>query len=619
MDVGVRQGGFRDTSLKPAPKRIIICSDGTWQSSTTTQDNVPSNVTRIARYLAKMGRDEQGKEWQQLVYYDAGIGTGVHEIEAKRQGLTGSGFVGNVIEAYNFIVLNYNPGDKIFCFGFSRGAYTARAVAGLVTDIGIIQPRDMQDFPKLYMTYQGHKHSHTFRKSQKWREWVEGVRAFDPAQKGAPAGWQQSPYQWKERPHGEASESTRWVEAVGVFDTVGSLGVPKTEGWGSWLLNIAGRQVPAEEFGFHNVELSPYIKHAYHAMALDEHRKPFDTTMWHYPQSDGTGKPKHPVEELKARWEKVRDTDGASEQTLNQAWVDLVEAKMHEELKGADSELVQVWFPGYHINIGGGSDDLLKKKEGDFEQISMITLAWMVEQLRPHLAFEINVTNFWDQDRFLIMRPHVETLLSKSEHKNHWLVKKIDKLLALEPKADPWNDDNKTRRSVLAADALRGWAVGPLPDSMTPDFERAGSQYRSPGEYKVKDKVTGKDVPLGWERTHEYIHPCVQYRMEHLGKVGKEGYTPIPLAAFDRQPRHDADGTTGYDWVKKNVKIPEWKISESSYERYCIVSGSAKRFVGGLDKGYKIDSWLAKELDEPAQPPSGGPQNQGYKPGGSGF
>jgi uncharacterized protein (DUF2235 family) len=150
MHDGFRQSGFSDTSLMHARKRIIICCNGTWQSSTTNKENIPSNVTRLTRYLLKMGRDDQKNDWQQLVYYDAGIGTGVHAMEAKRQGLTGSGFVGNVIEAYNFIVLNYNPGDKIFCFNFSRGAYTARAVAGLVTDIGIIQPRDMQDFPKLY-------------------------------------------------------------------------------------------------------------------------------------------------------------------------------------------------------------------------------------------------------------------------------------------------------------------------------------------------------------------------------------------------------------------------------------------------------------------------------------
>jgi uncharacterized protein (DUF2235 family) len=141
---GFSQGGFHDTSLKPAPKRIVICCDGTWQSSVSTVDNVPSNITRIARYLLRVGKDTKGEQWQQLVYYDAGIGTGGSAMEATREGVTGSGFVGNVIEAYNFIVLNYNPGDQVFCFGFSRGAYTARAVAGLVTDIGIVKPRDMQ-------------------------------------------------------------------------------------------------------------------------------------------------------------------------------------------------------------------------------------------------------------------------------------------------------------------------------------------------------------------------------------------------------------------------------------------------------------------------------------------
>jgi hypothetical protein len=257
MDDGFIPGGVQDTSLVPARKRIIICCDGTWQSSTTNNENVPSNVTRLTRYLLKIGRDHEQNQWQQIVYYDAGIGTGVHTMEAKRQGLTGSGFVGNVIEAYNFIVLNYNPGDKIFCFGFSRGAYTARAVAGLVTDIGIIRPRDMQDFPKLYVIYQNHTHSHTFRKSKEWREWVDGERLFDPAQQGIAEAWKHSPAQWKQRPHGEAPESTRWVEAVGVFDTVGSLGVPKTEGLGSLTINFFGRQIPAEKFGFHNVTLSP--------------------------------------------------------------------------------------------------------------------------------------------------------------------------------------------------------------------------------------------------------------------------------------------------------------------------------------------------------------------------
>lgn len=255
-------GGFQDTTLQFKPKRIILCCDGTWQSSVSNVTNVPSNVTRIARYLARGGRDKDGKEWEQAVFYDAGIGTGVSDLEAKREGGTGSGFVGNVIEAYNFIVLNYNLGDQIFCVGFSRGAYTARAVAGLVTDIGVIHPRDMQDFPELYRLYQAHDDSHMFRKSKAWREWIEGKPLFDPSQKNVPEEWKQSPFAWEKRPHVSAPESSRWVEAVAVFDTVGSLGVPKVVGWKGYLVNplvsLAQKLgVPVEKAGFHNVGLSP--------------------------------------------------------------------------------------------------------------------------------------------------------------------------------------------------------------------------------------------------------------------------------------------------------------------------------------------------------------------------
>jgi hypothetical protein len=83
-------------------------------------------------------------------------------------------------------------------------------------------------------------------------------------------------------------------------------------------------------------------------MALDEHRKPFNTAMWHYPNDAKTEKPKFAISELRARWEKTRDTDGATQQTLNQAWSNLVNAQMLEELKGAESELLQMWFSGYH-------------------------------------------------------------------------------------------------------------------------------------------------------------------------------------------------------------------------------------------------------------------------------
>lgn len=133
-----------DEELPIAPKRLVICCDGTWQSSVSGLKNVPSNVTRLARSIARVGKGKQDKIWQQVVYYDAGIASGdLGGLENLREGTMGIGFVGNVIEAYHWLVLNYNLGDEIFCFGFSRGAYTARAVAGLVTDIGIISPEDL--------------------------------------------------------------------------------------------------------------------------------------------------------------------------------------------------------------------------------------------------------------------------------------------------------------------------------------------------------------------------------------------------------------------------------------------------------------------------------------------
>lgn len=134
--------------------------------------------------------------------------------------------------------------------------YTARVVAGLVTDIGIIRPRDMQDFPELYRLYQAHEDSHVFRKSPVWREWVEGKRLFDPKHKNMQS--ETSFVQWEKRPHYAAPESTRWVEAVGVFDTVGSLGIPEVEGmFNKMKVWVVGKAITVEKFGFHNVALSP--------------------------------------------------------------------------------------------------------------------------------------------------------------------------------------------------------------------------------------------------------------------------------------------------------------------------------------------------------------------------
>ena len=251
---GFTQGGLIETSTPVASKRIVVLCDGTWQSSVTGFKNVPSNITRLARSIARSGKDKDGKIWQQVAYYDEGIGIGdLTRLEKLRQGGLGVGFIGNVIQCYNFIVMNYSPGDQIFCFGFSRGAYTARAVAGLVNDIGVIPPKDMQDFPDLYALYQNNKDSNGFRKSKEYRQWVNGILQKDQPPKTSGGGFQPPP-EYEKPPHSLPSESSRSVQVVGVFDTVGSLGIPKTSYMSlDWLKEAIG----VRNVGFHNVNLSP--------------------------------------------------------------------------------------------------------------------------------------------------------------------------------------------------------------------------------------------------------------------------------------------------------------------------------------------------------------------------
>lgn len=238
------------------PKRIIICCDGTWQSSVTGRKNIPSNVTRLARSIALTGRDKDDHSCEQVVFYSAGVGTGggVNIVERGRQATFGDGLKASVIEAYNFVVMNYAPHDEIFCFGFSRGAYTARSVAGLINDIGIIQPKEMDDFPDLYALYRKHAHndSFNFRQSKEYRQWITGIR-----EKGFEnlLNTEDVDDHWLQVPHNLPPEFTRVIEAVGVFDTVGALGVPGLEG----LVNQVARMAPflgVDDVGFHNPSLS---------------------------------------------------------------------------------------------------------------------------------------------------------------------------------------------------------------------------------------------------------------------------------------------------------------------------------------------------------------------------
>lgn len=240
----------------PWGRRLIICCDGTWQSSVSFQDNVPSNVTKLCRLISRFGvdRENPNKRWHQIVYYDSGVGTGnLSNTEKSRQGGTGAGLAENVIEAYNFIVMNYEAGDEIFCFGFSRGAYTARAVAGLVTDIGVIKPVSMQIFPEIYRAYMTNEEGLPFRETEAWKEFINGKLTAKGKLLRQTTGIQgivERAQSWQIHAHRDllATEESRKVKVVGVWDTVGSLGIPDVA-WFDFGKNRA-------KYGFHNVRLN---------------------------------------------------------------------------------------------------------------------------------------------------------------------------------------------------------------------------------------------------------------------------------------------------------------------------------------------------------------------------
>ncbi|MCK5749597.1 MAG: DUF2235 domain-containing protein, partial [Oricola sp.] len=132
-------------------KRLVICCDGTWNRLDAPY---PTNVVKFAESVAPRGAD--GAE--QIVFYDEGVGTGgavARNVEKLWGGAFGEGLMRNVEDAYRFLIFNYEPGDEIFVTGFSRGAYTARSLVGMVRNCGILRRKDAGKVGKATALYRG--------------------------------------------------------------------------------------------------------------------------------------------------------------------------------------------------------------------------------------------------------------------------------------------------------------------------------------------------------------------------------------------------------------------------------------------------------------------------------
>jgi uncharacterized protein (DUF2235 family) len=291
-------------AVKDMPKRLIVCCDGTW--------NDPEDKTHIHWICEHCQRQEAGPLQQEVGYF-AGVGTIPGEILSG--GAVGLGLSRNIRAAYRFVRDNWKPGDELFVFGFSRGAYTARSLSGFIGRVGWLDRDEWVD--AAYLWYRLSR-SRPDDKDPSLLSRILGSRV-------------------QERTAAQID-----VTFLGVFDTVGALGIPfRSEDAAADLgidrildrvgLSAFGNAIGALEDrvrrpveGFHDTELGPHVKNAYQALAVDERRSPFLPTLW----------------------TKVPPT----------------------------STVEQAWFAGVHGDIGGNYH------EPDGERLAAIPLLWMMEK-----------------------------------------------------------------------------------------------------------------------------------------------------------------------------------------------------------------------------------------------
>ena len=257
------------------PRKLVLCFDGTWGRQ--PEKGCEGKRTNVLKLYGSVAAGEGSG--QEKVYFP-GVGTrGV--LDSAIGGATGYGLTHNIQKGYGWLCANYEEGDEVFLFGFSRGAYTARSLAGLIRKCGLLHRRNMHMIDVAYSLY---------RKKDASPDTVE-ASCFR-----------------------EAFSREIEIRFIGVWDTVGSLGLP---------LFVLDKLDDKMFFAFHDTELSRIVKNAFHAVAIDEHRKDFDVTLW--------------------------DSEKTKEGQV----------------------MEQRWFVGSHSDVGGGYDD---------QNLSNITLRWMQEK-----------------------------------------------------------------------------------------------------------------------------------------------------------------------------------------------------------------------------------------------
>ena len=267
-------------------RNLILLFDGTCNKAQSGGDDNETNVEKLYRLLPK--------SYRRNVHYEEGVG--VKSKEEISGGAFGAGIDERILGAYRFLQSRYADPDvenRLFIFGFSRGAYTARSLSGLVTSCGLLDLSKLKNDDKIWHRVEAAEDA--YRRKLSRRQWAKDW-AF----------------------HGKGPKFKMTIDLVGVWDTVGALGIPDDMALLEELASDPTRH------HFHDTDLGDTVIHARHAVAIDERRLDFSPTLW-------------------------TNLDGRPPETT---------AK-------------QIWFTGVHGDIGGG---YFLRGLGD------ITLEWMLTE-----------------------------------------------------------------------------------------------------------------------------------------------------------------------------------------------------------------------------------------------
>ncbi len=293
-------------------KRIVVLIDGTWNKEGMGADTNVAKLDSGKKIITQafIKANATGGIAQHVHYHD-GVGSDGDLTQRLLGGAIGLGLKKIIQDVYEFLVSDYAAGDEIYIFGFSRGAYAARALAGLIGASGIQRQKNRDEFEIAWEHYRV-------------------APAVRQQPQTASAGDRKRLDKYNALVQRQAFHDSRAIKCVAVWDTVGSYGIPAGIG-----LAPLARYFTLVTLGFHDTSFGEHIEVGLHAIAVDEHRRPFVATFWTIA--------------------KGRQPKGHVEQT---------------------------WFAGAHCNVGGGYPQ---------SGLSDEALIWMIARVRALTNLEFDI------------------------------------------------------------------------------------------------------------------------------------------------------------------------------------------------------------------------------------